>query len=403
LLCKPLIDMLTPLTGDVLIYLPEGGTVDDINVVKFIDIGGLTYLQTAQAILPEESDESVWERQETKRRHDSMRSRLASMKRAVKQYRDAVDSGKDVSESELYVEWLESTIPVLESKCADLPADDDESEPIAPMVDDDESEPIAPMAEADVVEESDEDEDVVEDIPDDEDVVESESEVELDSDGLVTWECFDGLPFLVSLDGISVNLTNRPAFCPDEGLYLAVADGDEESYMVEWRGTAERCDWRTPYRILTLDEYNAENVGNVQCHVNLVAAESVETLPGPAVVEREATVQAEPGIVPEYVPSIKSALAEMIHCSASMSDVLLGSTLATVQRENGDVVSGAILAIKKRGQIAFMEWESGRIYRLPTRCFKRTKGRGVATLSRTDADLSSNLSLLELFTARSLF
>jgi hypothetical protein len=99
--------------------------------------------------------------------------------------------------------------------------------------DDDESEPIAPMAEADVAEESDEDEDVVEDVPDEEDVIESESEVELDSDGLLTWECFHGLPFLVSLAGISVNLTNRPAFCPDTELYLAVADGDEESYMVE--------------------------------------------------------------------------------------------------------------------------------------------------------------------------
>jgi hypothetical protein len=147
-----------------------------------------------------------------------------------------------------------------------------------------------------------------------------------------------------------------------------------------------------------LDEYNADNVGNAQCHVNLVAAE-----PEPAVVEREATVQVEPDIAAEYVPSIKSAVDEMVHNSALLPDVLLGSTLATVQRENGDVVSGAILAIKKRGQIAFMEWESGRIYRLPSRCFKRSKGRGITTLSITDSDLSANLSLLELFTARSLF
>jgi hypothetical protein len=231
---------------------------------------------------------------------------------------------------------------------------------------------------------------------DDENVIESESDVELDSEGLVTWECFDRLPFLVSLGGINVNLTNRPAFCPDTGLYLAVADGDEESYMVEWRSMAERCDWRTPYRILTLDEYNAENVGNVQCHVNLVAAE-------PAVVECEATVQTESAPVPDYVPDVKSAVVEMVHNSALLPDVLLGSTLATVQRENGDVVSGAILAIKKWGQIAFMEWEAGRIYRLPSRCFKRSKGRGITTLSITDGDLSVNLSLLELFMARSLF
>ena len=56
-----------------------------------------------------------------------------------------------------------------------------------------------------------------------------ESNVELDSDGFVTWDCYDGLPFLIKHNGISVNLTYRPAFFPEEKMYRAVADGDEDS------------------------------------------------------------------------------------------------------------------------------------------------------------------------------
>ena len=91
---------------------------------------------------------------------------------------------------------------------------------------------------------------------------ELESNVELDSDGYVTWECFDTLPETCAVGETAVNLFYRPAFFPDEGIYRAVADGDFDSFMVEWTGTAERCEWKNPSRIITLDEYNAENVGN---------------------------------------------------------------------------------------------------------------------------------------------
>ena len=171
----------------------------------------------------------------------------------------------------------------------------------------------------------------------------------------MTWECYDGLSYLVSLDGIKVNLNYRPAFFPDEGLYRAVADGDDETYMVEWHGTAERCDWQTPCRIVTLDEYNAESVGNPQCHVSPIAAETDKMPTEPAIVERGAMVQAEsapePALAADRVPDVKSALDEMIHCSASLPDVLIGSTLAVAKRENGETVGGAILAIKKRAYI----------------------------------------------------
>ena len=627
--CKLLLDMLAPMSGAVLIYLPEDGS----DVVKFT-AGDSVCLQMSADILPEERDESEWERQETKRRSQALRSRLRELRYMLDNAR------KDSESSESWIEYLESAIPVLESKCAALPPDDesdvesdeslDESEPMV-EADEDESDESAESEPADVLAtlpcggkcdscgetncgfhpvmmkrikngtllshiagvplaDGETDEDVFrrmqadesldehdtetmyyEDVPEstadsgewetDDEVrqrVQAEEEsVELDSENFVTWECYDTLPYLVSLDGINVNLTYRPAFCPDENLYLAMADGDDESYMVEWQGTAERCDWRNPCRIVTLDEYNAENVSNPQCHVtadvivpestcdvpeNLteetaepqdfrfsyrdigfywyayisgeygtckmqvdaghgdtfrkvtnaarkaikkhnaqfyvivwslgedepmgnvnasvecvtwyqelsgtwlnvdesewrhywsldpksfasrvvvwddtdaqahvspIEAESAETdkIPSePAVVEREATVQAEsapkPAIAADNVPDAKSALDEMIHCSATLPDVLIGSTLAVAQWGDGATVGGAILAIKKRGQVAFMEWESGRIYRIPSRCFKRTKGRGIATLSLTDKDLSANLSLLELFTARSLF
>ena len=50
-----------------------------------------------------------------------------------------------------------------------------------------------------------------------------------------------------------------------------LAGGDADSYMVEWIGTVGQCDWDNPFRIITLDEYNAENVGNVHADVNPVA------------------------------------------------------------------------------------------------------------------------------------
>jgi hypothetical protein len=124
------------------------------NAVKFTDIDGLMYVQAAQAILPEESDESEWERLETKRRHASMRARLERLKTSHWQLQHAIKSGKDISEFNFSVEWLESAISVLESKCAALPADDnetskpmdDESESIDDEPTHDESEPVSVSA-----------------------------------------------------------------------------------------------------------------------------------------------------------------------------------------------------------------------------------------------------------------
>ena len=69
--CKPLIDMLTAITGAVLIHCSE----DDENVVKFT-AGDLTYVHKSQELRLEETDESEWERLQTIYRNDELRSRL---------------------------------------------------------------------------------------------------------------------------------------------------------------------------------------------------------------------------------------------------------------------------------------------------------------------------------------
>ena len=218
---------------------------------------------------------------------------------------------------------------------------------------------------------------------------EVEANVELDSALFVTWDCFDTLPYLVSLDGIRVNLNYRPAFYPEEGMYRAVGDGDEDSFMVEWTGTAERCDWRNPSRIVTLDEYNAENVGNAEDHV---PAEVLD------VYEQEADSVEKPAA---YVPSMESALAEMIQCSA-IPAALDGSVLATVQREDGRAKSGALLKTRGRG-LVFMEWETGFVYRIPAKGCKQSKGQGFTVLTLSDTALRKERNLQNIFTARSCF
>jgi hypothetical protein len=232
-----------------------------------------------------------------------------------------------------------------------------------------------------------------------------ESNVKLDSDDIVTWECFDTLPYLVSFDGIRVNLTIRPAFFPAERMYRAMADGEEDSYVVEWTGTAERCDWRNPLRIVTLDEYNAENVCNVELHTRHDVPEPVSVLTDdvPDVWTEDMFPSTE---VKFYVPDMKTALAEIIDNSATIDEqyftVLNGSTLAIAVRENGQARTGALLKTRARG-LVFMEWKTGFVYRIPSGCCTKNRNSGFAMLSLSDTVLRKNKGLQNIFTARSLF
>ncbi|MCL2005806.1 MAG: hypothetical protein FWG73_06540 [Planctomycetaceae bacterium] len=125
-----------------------------------------------------------------------------------------------------------------------------------------------------------------------------------------------------------------------------------------------------------------------------------DSMPEPvdAIAADEETLSADT----KYIPTMQSALREMIQHSA-IPDVLDGSTLASVQREDGQAVSGAILQSHKRGKIVFMEWNSGFVYHIPAICCKKSNGQGFTILSITDSDLSSNKHLANMFTARSLF
>ena len=102
-----------------------------------------------------------------------------------------------------------------------------------------------------------------------------------------------------------------------------------------------------------------------------------------------------------YVPSIESAVAEMVEHSA-IPDALAGSVLASVVRENGTAKSGAILKNKGRG-LVFMEWETGFVYRLPAKNCKKSKSQGFTVLTLSDDALRKDRKLSGIFTARSLF
>ena len=204
----------------------------------------------------------------------------------------------------------------------------------------------------------------------------------------------------------------RPYFCHEEGVYLAMGERVEESYIVEWSGAADYCDWNNPSRIVTLDEYNVENAGNAHLHVPAQVLDGYEqeadVMPDEWVEEMfpgaECHVKAEPVEKPTaYVPSIEDALAEMIENSA-YPDILDGSTLATVQREDGRAKSGALLKTKGRGRgHVFMEWETGFVYRTPAKDCKQSKSQGFTVLTLSYTTLRKERNLQNIFTARSLF
>jgi len=236
---------------------------------------------------------------------------------------------------------------------------------------------------------------------------EVESNVELDSVLFVTWDCFDTLPYLVSLDGIRVNLNYRPAFCPEEGMYRSVGDGDEDSFMVEWTGTAERCDWRNPSRIVTLDEYNAENVGNAHLHVpaevldgyvqeaDVVPVEWIEEVfPGN---DAKTDLLGNP-IHGSVVPSRQLSLFDKTDFTRTSR-----CFLAVILRENGEQAFGKIDSRTPKKELTFTAHASGSTFRIPIQYCKISWAGNSAIIDIAERDLGKNCNWYGMFKSCRLF
>ena len=133
------------------------------------------------------------------------------------------------------------------------------------------------------------------------------------------------------------------------------------------------------------NEWVEDMFPDAESHVKAESVESAESVENPAA----------------YVPDMESALDEMIQCSA-IPAALDGSVLATVQREDGRVKSGALLKTRGRG-LVFMEWETGFVYRIPAKGCKQSKGQGFTVLTLSDTAIRKERKLQHIFTARSLF
>ena len=110
------------------------------------------------------------------------------------------------------------------------------------------------------------------------------------------------------------------------------------------------------------------------------------------------------------MPDMESALAEMIEHSVtpdlsaeeSFFDLIQGSKLATVVRDNGEAKTGAILKTDGRG-VVFMEWKTNFVYRIPPGSCKQSQGQGFTVLSLSDTALLKNNHLIDIFKVQSLF
>jgi len=206
--------------------------------------------------------------------------------------------------------------------------------------------------------------------------------IELDSNGFVTWECFDTLPYLVTVDGVSANLNYRPAFYPDEGLYRAVADGNDDSYMIEWQGTAEQCDWKRPCRVLTLDEFNLENVGNAKDHV---VAESKRDLLGNRIYD-------------SVVPARQLSLFDKTEFTRKPLYFP-----AVVVWENGEQAFGKIDSRTPKKELAFTEHATGKKFIVPLQYCNVTWAGQAAIIDIAEHNLMRNVSWHGMFASCRLF
>ena len=210
--------------------------------------------------------------------------------------------------------------------------------------------------------------------------------VELDSEGFVTWECFDTMPYLVKIDkwfrhgGVSVNLTYRPAFYPDEGLYRAVADGNEESYMIEWEGTAEQCDWKRPYRVLTLDEYNAKYADEMRIQPQV---KSVDLLGNR---------------IYEATPSRQLTLFDKTEYTRTHPNFP-----AVILRENGEQTFGRIDSRTPKKELTFTAHATGKKYTIPLRYCNIAWAGNAAIIDIAEQDLGKNIDLYGMFASCRLF
>ena len=202
--------------------------------------------------------------------------------------------------------------------------------------------------------------------------------VELDSEGFVTWECFDTLPYLVKIGVIKVNLTYRPAFCPEEGRYWAMTDGDKQSYMVAWEGTAEQCDWKRPCRIMTLEEFNAKHVVQVQPQVKPV------DLLGNRIYEA--------------TPSRQLTLFDKTEYTRTPS-----CNPAVVIRENGEQVFGRVNIKTPKKELMFTSHATGKKYMIPLQYCNIAWAGNAAIIDIAEQDLGKKIDLYGMFASCRLF
>ena len=85
-------------------------------------------------------------------------------------------------------------------------------------------------------------------------------EVELDSNGFVTWEYnAEHVPQRVSIGGDEYHLLERPYWCVEQSVFTAEATTDQTEYVLEWLSDGKHCDWNNPSRVEWLGDWLAKN------------------------------------------------------------------------------------------------------------------------------------------------
>ena len=176
-------------------------------------------------------------------------------------------------------------------------------------------------------------------------------------------------------------------------MYRAVADGDDDSFMVEWTWTAERCDWRNPSRIVTLDEYNAENVGNAKDHV---PAESVEKPVQVDIPQRVDLLGDQ--IYGSEVPSRQLSLFDKTEFTRTPPTLP-----AVILRESGEQAFGKINVRTTKKELTFTAHATGNTFRIPLKHCKISWAGNAAIIDIAERDLGRNVVWYGMFKSCRLF
>jgi hypothetical protein len=177
--------------------------------------------------------------------------------------------------------------------------------------------------------------------------------------------------------------------------------------MVEWQGTETQCQWRSPCRIITLDEYNAENVGNAQA----------ETSPAPAIEEESLELPAETNIL--EVPTLAAEIPVDLLGNAIPAPIAPSRQLslfdkteftrtphscpAVILRENGEQSFGRIEFPKSKEKLTFKAHATGKKFLIPSKFCNVTWAGTAAVITIPESELSRRVSLYGMFASCCLF